>query len=117
MTQLETSRTKETADVCYLFEGDADVFTLAGLDNDLEWIDLRPNPTVGRERSFLDDYELDSTPLSLGASPTGFLHNTSDRSDFSQCNDPGVTLHQPVLDLGPDEEEEEMNGEEMVLDF
>lgn len=98
------------ADVCLLFEGDTDDFTLAGLDDDWESIDLQPSLTVGPEHCFLD--ELGYMSLDLDASSAGFFHHAG---DFSRHHDLGAALDQPVLDL--DSEADEMGGEEMVLDF
>jgi len=116
MAQLEIPRSREMTDVCFLFEGDTGVFTLAGLDDDWESIDLRASPVVGREHYFPDSNGLDCMPLDLDASSTGFLHHSSDCSDFSRYRDLGTALDQPVLDLNSDDDDE-MDGEEVVLVF
>lgn len=116
MTQLEMPNSKGTADDRSLFKGDADVvFTLAGLDDDWESIELRPSPTVGQGHAFLDIDELCFVPLCLDAPLTDFLHHANDRSDFSWYHNLGAGLDQAVLDLDSDYDEMDKGG--MVLDF
>jgi hypothetical protein len=113
MTQLELP--EEMADVRFFFEGDADVFTLPGLDDDQESIGLRASPTLGREHFFLD--RLDSMPLGQDASSNGFLCHTSGLLDFPRYRDLGAALDQPVLNLDSEDDSVENGGEEMILDF
>lgn len=115
MAQLETPRSREMTDVCFLFGGDAGVFTLAGLDDDWESIDLRASPVVGREHSFPDRNGLDCMPLDLDASSTGFLHPSSDCSEFSRYRDLGTALDQPVLDLNSNDDDEIGEGEVVLV--
>lgn len=114
--QLEPLCPEETSDTGHLFEANADVFTLAGLDDDWESIEVQPKFTQRREHSFLDDDGpgLDCVTLNLDAPSIGFSWHTSTRSDVSRFCDLGAAaLDQPVLDLDSDDE----MGEEAVLDF
>ena len=113
MIRFESLGPEETADTCHLFEANADVFTLVGLDDDWEPIGLEPNHTQDLEHSFLDDDDLDCMALDLDAS-SGFPCHARAGSDIPQCYDLGTkALDQPVLDMDSDDE----MGEESVLDF
>ena len=115
MAQLETLHPKETADDCILFEGDVDVFTLAGLDDDWESISPKASPTAGQGHPILDNDEPCSVSLCLDAPLTDFLYHGNDRSDFSQYHGHDAVLDQPMLDL--DSDDDEIDREEIVLDF
>lgn len=111
MTQLETRRPEEISDTCNL--GDTGVFTLAGLDDDLESIDLQPN----LDHPLLDGGESGCMVLDLDAPSAGFLCHASACPDASRFYDLCAALDQPVvLDLDS-EDDEEMEKEEIVLDF
>lgn len=55
-------------------------------------------------------------PLDLDASSAVFLYHTSDRLESSLDHDLGTALGQPMLDLDSGDDDE-MGGEEMILDF
>jgi len=96
-------------------ETNADLFTLAGLDDDWEPIDLQPNSTQ-REDSVLDYDALGCVALDLGDPSTEFPWHTSTCSDIPRLDDIcAATMDQPVLSL--DSDDEDMGEVEVVLDF
>lgn len=111
MVHPEIPHPEESADTCYLFEGDADVSTLAGLDDDL---DLEQNHSGSQGDSLLDGNDLSRLTPNLTSSSAGFLCHTSAHPNFSWVCPLDVALDQPVLDLDSDGNDGE---EEMVLDF
>lgn len=112
MPRTTQSGSEETADT-YLFEEDAGGFTLAGLDDDWESVDLQLSPTERRERRLLDG---NSLSLGLAAAPAELAPHASACSDFSRFCDLDAALDdQPMLDLGSYEDDE--MDRETILDF
>lgn len=117
-TQPELIRTEETTDTRYLFEKDADGFTLAGLD-DWDSIDLQTSLAEKRlEPSLRSDGGLGCIAPDLDAPRTEPLYHKSALSGIPRFHDLGATLDQHLLDLDSDEGHGGMmDEEEMVLDF
>jgi hypothetical protein len=115
VTQLETLHPEEMSYSRNL--GDADVYTLAGLDDDRDSIDLQPSPIHGSEYSSLDGGDPGCRALGLDVSSTRLFCHTSALPDVSRFYDTCATLDQPVLlDLDSDDDEG-MEKEEAVLNF
>lgn len=114
MIQFGALGPEDSAGTGHPFEANADLFTLAGLDDDWGSIDLQPNSTQ-REDSVLDYDALGCVALDLGDPSTGFPWHTSTCSDIPLFHDIcTATMDQPVLSLDSDDED---MGEEVVLDF
>jgi hypothetical protein len=112
MPRTTQSGSEEMADT-YLFEEDASGFTLAGLDDDWESVDLQLSPTERREHSLLDGIFLS---LGLPAPPAELPRHASACPDVSRFCDLDAALDdQSILDLGSDEDDE--TGREIILDF
>ena len=114
ITQFETLDPEEPAGTCHLFEVNTDLFALAGLDDDWEPIGPQQN-SIQSDGSALDD-DLGCVALDLGDPSTGFPWHASPCSDapgfYDVCT---ATMDQPVLNL--DSDDEDMDEEEVVLDF
>jgi len=114
MIQFGALSPEDSAGTGHPFEVNADLFALAGLEDNWEPIDLQPN-SIQREDSILDYDVLSCMALDLGDPSTGFPWHTSTCSDvplfYDICT---ATTDQPVLSLDSDDED---MGEEVVLDF
>ena len=112
--QFGTLGPEDSAGAGHPFEANPDLFTLAGLDDDWEPIDLQPSSTQS-EDSVLDYDTLGCMALDLGDPSTEFPWHTSTCSDIPRFYDIcTATMDHPVLSLDSDDED---MGEEVVLDF
>lgn len=115
MTQVGTLTPQEIPGVGPLFEANPGAFTLAGMDDGWESVDMQLNPTQRRDAPPLDDNDLGCVAPDPYALSTAFPWHLGTCSDILQFHDIGfVALGHDVLDLDSDDEE---MGEELVLDF